>query len=89
MANRLTLHYETYIIMGIVSLCIKREMVAQAGRIPEGDLRALNKEIVMTKSGYAAVEAELEQLKTVKRKEVAEKIKVARGYGAPLGEQRV
>lgn len=81
MANRLTLHYETYIIMGIVSLCIKREMVAQAGRIPEGDLRALNKEIVMTKSGYAAVEAELEQLKTVKRKEVAEKIKVARGYG--------
>lgn len=81
MANRLTLHYKTYIIMGIVSLCIKREMVAQAGRIPEGDLRALNKEIVMTKSGYAAVEAELEQLKTVKRKEVAEKIKVACGYG--------
>ena len=81
MANRLKLHYKTYIIMGIVSLCIKREMVAQAGRIPEGDLRALNKEIVMTKSGYAAVEAELEQLKTVKRKEVAEKIKVARGYG--------
>jgi transcription elongation factor GreA len=81
MANRLTLHYKTYIIVGIVSLCIKREMVAQAGRIPEGGLRALNKEIVMTKSGYAAVEAELEQLKTVKRKEVAEKIKVARGYG--------
>ena len=35
----------------------------------------------MTKSGYAAVETELEELKTVKRKEVAEKIKVARGYG--------
>ena len=41
----------------------------------------MNKEIVMTKSGYAAVETELEKLKTVKRKEVAEKIKVARGYG--------
>ena len=41
----------------------------------------MNKEIVMTKSGYAAVETELEELKTVKRKEVAEKIKVARGYG--------
>ena len=81
MANRLTLHYKTYIIVGIVSLCIKREMVAQAGRIPEGGLRALNKEIVMTKSGYAAVEAELEQLKTVKRKEVAEKIKVALSFG--------
>ena len=81
MANRLTVHYKTYIIMGIVGLCIKREMVAQAGRIPEGDLRALNKEIVMTKSGYAAVETELDELKTVKRKEVAEKIKVARGYG--------
>ena len=77
----MTVHSKTERIMGIVGLCIKREMVAQAGRIPEGDLRALNKEIVMTKSGYAAVEAELEQLKTVKRKEVAEKIKVARGYG--------
>ena len=41
----------------------------------------MNQEIVMTKSGYAAVETELEELKTVKRKEVAEKIKVARGYG--------
>lgn len=35
----------------------------------------------MTKSGYAAVETELEELKTVKRKEVAEKIKVALSFG--------
>lgn len=41
----------------------------------------MNKEIVMTKSGYAAVETELEELKTVKRKEVAEKIKVALSFG--------
>ncbi len=35
----------------------------------------------MTYAGLRALEEELEQLKTVKRKEVAEKIKVARGYG--------
>lgn len=41
----------------------------------------MNKEVVMTYAGLRAVEEELEELKTVKRKEVAEKIKVARGYG--------
>ncbi len=40
-----------------------------------------NKELVMTYAGLCALEDELEELKTVKRKEVAEKIKVARGYG--------
>lgn len=35
----------------------------------------------MTYAGLRALEDELEELKTVKRKEVAEKIKVARGYG--------
>ena len=41
----------------------------------------MEKEIVMTYAGLRALGDELEQLKTVKRKEVAEKIKVARGYG--------
>lgn len=41
----------------------------------------MNKEIVMTYAGLRALEDELEELKTVKRKDVAEKIKVARGYG--------
>lgn len=41
----------------------------------------MNKELVMTYAGMCALEDELENLKTVKRKEVAEKIKVARGYG--------
>ena len=41
----------------------------------------MEKEIVMTYAGLRAIEEELEMLKTVKRKEVAEKIKVARGYG--------
>ena len=44
----------------------------------------MEKEIVMTYAGLRALEDELEQLKTVKRKEVAEKIKVARGYGCLL-----
>ncbi|MEG0179967.1 MAG: transcription elongation factor GreA, partial [Oscillospiraceae bacterium] len=35
----------------------------------------------MTYAGLRALEDELEELKTVKRKDVAEKIKVARGYG--------
>ena len=41
----------------------------------------MEKEIVMTYAGLRAIEDELEMLKTVKRKEVAEKIKIARGYG--------
>ena len=39
------------------------------------------KEIVMTRAGLEALEKELEELKTVRRKDVAEKIKVARGFG--------
>ena len=40
-----------------------------------------NTEKVVTPEGLKALEDELEELKTVKRKEVAEKIKVARGFG--------
>ena len=40
-----------------------------------------SKEMVVTPEGLKALEDELEELKTVKRKEVAEKIKVARGFG--------
>ena len=40
-----------------------------------------NKEVIMTPAGLRALEAELEELKTVRRKDVAEKIKVARGFG--------
>ena len=39
------------------------------------------KEVVVTHEGYKKLEQELVSLRTVKRKEVAEKIKVARGYG--------
>ena len=39
------------------------------------------KELVMTRAGLEALENELEELKTVRRKDVAEKIKVARGFG--------
>ncbi len=39
------------------------------------------KEIVITQAGLAALENELDELKTVRRKDVAEKIKVARGFG--------
>lgn len=39
------------------------------------------KEIVVTYAGLTKLEYELDQLKTVRRKDVAEKIKVARGYG--------
>ena len=39
------------------------------------------KELVMTRAGLEALEKELEELKTVRRKDVAEKIKVARGFG--------
>ncbi len=39
------------------------------------------KEYVVTSEGKLALEQELEQLKTVRRKEVAEKIKEARSFG--------
>jgi len=38
-------------------------------------------EILLTKEGYAAKQAELDELRTVKRPEIAEQIKVAREYG--------
>ena len=41
----------------------------------------MNKKVVVTESGLKALEDELEQLKTVRRKEVSEKIRVARSYG--------
>ena len=40
-----------------------------------------NKQIMLTVEGLQKLEEELEYLKTVKRKEVAEKIKEARGFG--------
>ena len=39
------------------------------------------KEVVGTREGYKKLEQDLNELRTVKRKEVADKIKVARGYG--------
>jgi hypothetical protein len=38
----------------------------------------------MTQEGYEKLEQELEELKTVKRPEVVEKIKVARSFGLIL-----
>lgn len=40
-----------------------------------------NKQILLTDEGLLKLEQELEMLKTQKRQEVAEKIKVARGFG--------
>ena len=39
------------------------------------------KQVMLTQKGLDDLEAELEQLKTVKRKEIAEKIKVALSFG--------
>lgn len=39
------------------------------------------KEVLLTQQGYDKLEVELENLKTVKRKEVAERIKIAIAYG--------
>ncbi len=41
----------------------------------------MSKVIVVTSEGLKALETELETLKTVTRNEIAEKIKVARGFG--------
>lgn len=39
------------------------------------------KDVVITREGYHKLEKDLDEMRTAKRKEVAEKIKVARGYG--------
>ena len=41
----------------------------------------MSKPIFLTEEGLAALEQELEDLKSVKRKEIAEKIKVALSFG--------
>lgn len=41
----------------------------------------VNKEVIVTASGYKKLEEELEQLKTVKRHDITEKIKNAVSYG--------
>ena len=41
----------------------------------------MDKKVVVTASGLKALEDELEMLKTVRRSEISEKIRVARGYG--------
>ena len=41
----------------------------------------MEKKIVVTESGLKALEDELVQLKTVRRKEVSDKIRVARSFG--------
>lgn len=41
----------------------------------------MNKTTLLTSEGLAALENELENLKTVTRNEIAEKIKIARGFG--------
>ena len=41
----------------------------------------LAQEILMTADGFAGLKKELEDLKTIKRKEISDKIRVARGFG--------
>lgn len=40
-----------------------------------------NKEVILTTEGIVEIEKKLEELKTVKRQEIAEQIKVARSFG--------
>ena len=47
-----------------------------------GDRLVMNEiEVILTQEGLKKLEEELEHLKSVKRREVAERIKVAIGYG--------
>ena len=47
----------------------------------KGGYSHMSKPIFLTEEGLAALEQELEDLKSVKRKEIAEKIKVALSFG--------
>lgn len=48
---------------------------------PVKELYFMVNTIQMTQTGYDELAKELEELKTTKRSEIAEKIKIARGYG--------
>ena len=48
---------------------------------PKGMIIMENKEILLTQEGYNNLEKELEYLKTEKRAEIAERIRVALGFG--------
>src|SRR5699024_12195096 len=50
-------------------------------RVNEDDKMENQKQYAMTQEGFEKLENELEELKTVKRPEVVEKIKVARSLG--------
>ncbi|MDX6535201.1 MAG: transcription elongation factor GreA [Gaiellales bacterium] len=41
----------------------------------------MEKDVILTQNGYEKVKAEVEQLETVKRREVADRIKAAREFG--------
>lgn len=41
----------------------------------------MSKQILMTVEGYNDLKGELEELRTVKRKEISDKIRIARGFG--------
>lgn len=47
----------------------------------KGGIFYMNKQVILTDEGLRNLENELEELKTVKRKEIAEKIKVALSFG--------
>lgn len=47
----------------------------------KGDIKMAQKEFILTYEGLKKLEDELEFLKTVKRREIAERIKVAREFG--------
>ena len=47
----------------------------------EGGTNMDDKEVLLTQEGYDKLEAELESLRTEKRAEIAERIKIALGFG--------
>lgn len=52
-----------------------------SGNLIQRGIKMADKEVILTPSGLKKLEEELEHLKTVKRREVAERIKIAIGYG--------
>jgi len=49
--------------------------------LQEGGTNMDDKEVLLTQEGYDKLEAELESLRTEKRAEIAERIKIALGFG--------
>jgi transcription elongation factor GreA len=73
---------EAYLLLAVLFFSQKDRYRLQWKDVKKvGVVKMSNDEVILTQEGFDKLEAELEELKTTKRKETAERLKVAISYG--------